>query len=56
VRCVVCLRDGAWPSREHDVEEFDVDKLKGMVHVEHEDIAALDRYVIEQEQRAETAR
>lgn len=56
VRCIVCLRDGAWPSREHDVEEVDVDKLKEMVHVKDEDIAALDRYVVEQEQRAGTAR
>ncbi|WOB09085.1 TRAP transporter small permease subunit [Piscinibacter gummiphilus] len=32
VRCVVCLRDGAWPAREEDVEEVDVDKLKEMVH------------------------
>lgn len=31
VRCVLCLRDGAWPSREEDVEEVDVDKLKAMV-------------------------
>jgi TRAP-type mannitol/chloroaromatic compound transport system permease small subunit len=33
VRCVLCLRDGAWPPREEDVEEVDVDKLKEMVHV-----------------------
>ena len=45
VRCVLCLRDGAWPSREQDVEEVDVDKLKAMVHVKDEDIAALDQYV-----------
>jgi TRAP-type mannitol/chloroaromatic compound transport system permease small subunit len=32
-RCVICLRDGVWPSREADVEEVDVDKLKEMVHV-----------------------
>ena len=31
VRCVLCLRDGEWPSREEDVEEVDVDKLKAMV-------------------------
>ena len=31
LRCIVCLRDGAWPSREEDVEEVDVDKLKAMV-------------------------
>jgi TRAP-type mannitol/chloroaromatic compound transport system permease small subunit len=45
VRCVICIRDGAWPSREEDVEEVDVDKLKAMVHVKDEDIAALDKYV-----------
>jgi TRAP-type mannitol/chloroaromatic compound transport system permease small subunit len=56
VRCVVCLRDGAWPSREQDVEEVDVDKLKEMVHVKDEDIAALDRYVVEQEHKAGAAR
>ena len=42
-RCVVCIRDGEWPSREQDVEEVDVDKLKEMVHVKDEDIAALER-------------
>lgn len=45
VRCGLCLRDGRWPSRSEDVEEVDVDKLKAMVHVKDEDIAALDRYV-----------
>jgi len=49
VRCVLCIRHGAWPSREHDVEEVDVDKLKAMVHVKDEDIAALDKYVVRQE-------
>lgn len=44
-RCVLCLRDGRWPSRGEDVEEVDVDKLKAMVHVKDEDIAELDRYV-----------
>ena len=34
VRCVICLRDGEWPSREQDVEEVDVDKLKAMVHAD----------------------
>lgn len=34
VRCVICLREGQWPSREQDVEEVDVDKLKQMVHAE----------------------
>jgi TRAP-type mannitol/chloroaromatic compound transport system permease small subunit len=43
VRCVICLRQGAWPRRQTDVEEVDVQKLKEMVHVKDEDIAALDR-------------
>ncbi|MBL8332268.1 MAG: TRAP transporter small permease subunit [Rubrivivax sp.] len=45
VRCLQCLQAGEWPSREEDVEEVDVEKLKEMVHVKDEDIAALDRYV-----------
>lgn len=45
IRCAICLREGAWPSRERDVEEVDVDKLKEMVHVKDEDIAKLDAYV-----------
>ena len=45
VRCLLCLRDGAWPSREEDVEEVDVDKLKEMVHVKDADIDALDALV-----------
>ena len=43
VRCAICIRDGVWPSREEDVEEVDVDKLKEMVHVKDADIAALDK-------------
>ena len=39
VRCLICLRQGRWPSREEDVEEVDVDKLKEMVET---DEAALD--------------
>lgn len=31
MRCVVCIREGEWPSREQDVEEVDVDALKAMV-------------------------
>jgi TRAP-type mannitol/chloroaromatic compound transport system permease small subunit len=30
-RCIVCIQQGEWPSREQDVEEVDVDKLKAMV-------------------------
>jgi len=33
IRCVICLKQGDWPSREQDVEEVDVEKLKEMVHV-----------------------
>jgi TRAP-type mannitol/chloroaromatic compound transport system permease small subunit len=46
VRCVICIRQGAWPSRIEDVEEVDVAKLKEMVDVKDEDIAALDKYVV----------
>ena len=56
VRCVLCLRDGAWPSREQDVEEVDVDKLKEMVHVKDEDIAALDKFVVQAEHKSGAAR
>jgi hypothetical protein len=42
VRCAQCIRDGEWPSREQDVEEVDVEKLKEMVHVDDADIRALD--------------
>jgi TRAP-type mannitol/chloroaromatic compound transport system permease small subunit len=34
IRCVICIKQGYWPSREQDVEEVDVEKLKEMVHVE----------------------
>ena len=54
VRCVGCLQTGEWPSREQDVEEVDVDKLKKMVHVKDEDIAALDKLVVAQEARPGT--
>ena len=48
IRCAICIRLGVWPSREHDVEEVDVEKLKEMVHVKDEDIARLDQYVVHQ--------
>lgn len=38
VRCVLCLQQGSWLSREQDVEEVDVEKLKVMVHVTDADI------------------
>jgi len=40
VRCIVCIRQGFWPSRGEDVEEVDVDKLKEMVHAEDVEVAA----------------
>ncbi len=40
VRCIVCIRQGYWPSREEDVEEVDVDKLKEMVHANDVEVAA----------------
>jgi TRAP-type mannitol/chloroaromatic compound transport system permease small subunit len=49
VRCVICIRQGAWPSRQQDVEEVDVGKLKEMVQVKDEDIQKLDTLVIQQE-------
>jgi TRAP-type mannitol/chloroaromatic compound transport system permease small subunit len=51
IRCIICLREGNWPSREQDVEEVDVDKLKEMVHVKDEDIEKLDALVVKQEGR-----
>jgi TRAP-type mannitol/chloroaromatic compound transport system permease small subunit len=48
IRCVICIQQGEWPSREHDVEEVDVGKLKEMVHVKDEDIARLDQFVAPQ--------
>jgi TRAP-type mannitol/chloroaromatic compound transport system permease small subunit len=56
VRCVICLRQGAWPSREQDVEEVDVGKLKELMHVKDEDIAALDKFVVAQEAKPGAAR
>jgi TRAP-type mannitol/chloroaromatic compound transport system permease small subunit len=49
IRCVICLKQGEWPSRAEDVEEVDVDKLKEMVHVKDDDIAKLDQFVVQQE-------
>ena len=46
IRCVICLKQGKWPSREEDVEEVDVEKLKAQMHVKDEDIAKLDDFVM----------
>ncbi len=49
IRCAICLKQGEWPSREADVQEVDVEKLKEMVHVKDEDIEKLDKFVVQQE-------
>jgi len=36
IRCIICLKQGYWPSREEDVEEVDVESLKKMVHIDDE--------------------
>jgi len=46
IRCIICLREGDWPSRVDDVVEVDIQKLKDMVHVKDEDIAKLDEYLV----------
>lgn len=40
LRCVICLRDGKWPTRAKDVEEIDVEELKAMVKEEPESAEA----------------
>ena len=49
IRCIICLKQGHWPSREEDVEEVDVDKLKEMVQVKDEDIQKLDALITRRE-------
>jgi TRAP-type mannitol/chloroaromatic compound transport system permease small subunit len=51
IRCVIAIKTGEWPSREEDVEEVDVDKLKAMVHVKDEDIEQLDQYMAKDGER-----
>ncbi len=51
IRCVICIKQGKWPSRQADVQEVDVDKLKEMVHVKDEDLQKLDALVVRQESR-----
>src|SRR3954468_17339851 len=46
IRCIICIKQGEWPSRTADVQEVDVDKLKQMVNVKDEDIAKLDKLVV----------
>ena len=49
IRCIICLKQGAWPTRQVDVEEVDVAKLKEELHVKDEDIQKLDQYVVHKE-------
>jgi TRAP-type mannitol/chloroaromatic compound transport system permease small subunit len=51
IRCVICIKQGYWPSREQDVEEVDVEKLKEELHVKDEDIEKLDVYVTKDKPR-----
>ena len=51
IRCIICLKTGEWPSREQDVEEVDVEKLKEELHVKDEDIEKLDIYVTKDKPR-----
>ena len=53
VRCVVCLRTGAWPSRLKDVNEIDVVEEQ-LAHSEHVD-AADRQMAIEQAQHIDEA-
>lgn len=48
-RCILCLKDGQWPSRQEDVEEVDVEELKEMVHVKDGDLAKLNTLVTAKE-------
>jgi len=50
IRCIICIKEGEWPSRVPDVQEVDVDKLRDMVHVSDKDIQELDALVVKQEQ------
>src|SRR5262245_22183870 len=49
IRCAICIKQGYWPSRQDDVAEVDVDKLKEMVHVKDEDIQKLDEVIVARE-------
>src|SRR5215208_3929459 len=51
IRCIICLRTGEWPSREEDVQEVDVEKLKEMVHVKDEDIQNIAPSVVPTDNR-----
>ena len=44
-RCVMCLKNNKWPSRQEDVEEVDVDKLRAMVNVDEAELKELDHLI-----------
>jgi TRAP-type mannitol/chloroaromatic compound transport system permease small subunit len=50
IRCIICIKEGEWPSRVQDVQEVDVEKLRDMVHVKDDDMQQLDALVVKQEQ------
>lgn len=41
LRCVICIRDGKWPTRLKDVEEIDLEELKAMVKDEVDELQVL---------------
>lgn len=49
IRCVICLKQGQWPSREEDVEEVDVEELKEMIHFKDEDFRKVDEIITHRE-------
>jgi len=48
IRCVICIKQGEWRCARR-TSGVDVEKLKEMVHVKDEDIAKLDKFVVQQE-------
>lgn len=42
IRCVICIRTGAWPQRLHDVEELDKIMLEKAEHGEYEVVKELE--------------
>jgi TRAP-type mannitol/chloroaromatic compound transport system permease small subunit len=47
-RCVLCLRDGAWPPRADEIKEVDVDELAGELRRD-ESISADDAIAMQRE-------
>ena len=51
IRCVICLKQGDWPSRvRRTCRKSTSTSSRHMVHVKDEDIAKLDRFVVAQEE------